>query len=110
MLAKGERRLQVSLDEIRSHNRELADGILNDPFEYMRALDAALFDVAKAVNDGRAVIDSDTMLYCGLTGSFGEYAVNPRTLSSKHLNHMVSLEGIVSTPDVSAAGDADGER
>lgn len=30
-----------------------------------------------------------------MTGSFGEYAVNPRTLSSKHLNRLVSLEGIV---------------
>jgi DNA replication licensing factor MCM3 len=28
-------------------------------------------------------------------GSFGEFACNPRTLSSNHLNHMVALEGIV---------------
>lgn len=33
--------------------------------------------------------------YCAFIGSFGEYACNPRTLSSTHLNHMVSLEGIV---------------
>ncbi len=35
------------------------------------------------------------MYYCAFVGSFGEYACNPRTLSSIHLNHMVSLEGIV---------------
>ena len=35
------------------------------------------------------------MYYCAFTGSFGEFACNPRTLSSAHLNHMVSLEGIV---------------
>lgn len=35
------------------------------------------------------------MFYSALTGSFGEFAINPRTLSSKHLNHLVSLEGIV---------------
>ena len=35
------------------------------------------------------------MYYCAYIGSFGEYACNPRTLSSTHLNHMVSLEGIV---------------
>lgn len=35
------------------------------------------------------------MYYCAYTGSFGEFACNPRTLSSGHLNHMVSLEGIV---------------
>ena len=35
------------------------------------------------------------MYYCAYIGNFGEYACNPRTLSSSHLNHMVSLEGIV---------------
>ncbi len=35
------------------------------------------------------------MYYCAFIGSFGEYACNPRTLSSTHLNHLVSLEGIV---------------
>jgi DNA replication licensing factor MCM3 len=33
--------------------------------------------------------------YCAYIGSFGEYSVNPRTLGSNQLNHMVSLEGIV---------------
>ncbi|KAI9794726.1 MAG: MCM DNA helicase complex subunit [Piccolia ochrophora] len=33
--------------------------------------------------------------YCAYTGSFGEFACNPRTLGSSHLNRMVSLEGIV---------------
>lgn len=35
------------------------------------------------------------MYYCAYIGSFGEFACNPRTLSSQYLNHMVSLEGIV---------------
>lgn len=35
------------------------------------------------------------MYYCAYVGSFGEYACNPRTLSSQYLNHMVSMEGIV---------------
>lgn len=97
MLARGERRLTVSLDDIRNHNRELADGLLNDPFDYLASLDKALKDVARTVpNDpAYATIDDDTMFYCGLVGSFGEYSVNPRTLCSKHLNHMISMEGIV---------------
>jgi DNA replication licensing factor MCM3 len=33
--------------------------------------------------------------YCAYIGSFGEYSCNPRTLGSNQLNHMVSLEGIV---------------
>lgn len=35
------------------------------------------------------------MYYCAFVGSFGENTCNPRTLSSAHLNRMVSLEGIV---------------
>lgn len=35
------------------------------------------------------------MYYCAYIGSFGEFSCNPRSLSSLHLNHMVSLEGIV---------------
>ena len=38
---------------------------------------------------------AETVYYCAFIGSFGEYACNPRTLTSYHLNHMVSLEGIV---------------
>lgn len=35
------------------------------------------------------------MYYCAYAGSFGEFSCNPRTLTSYYLNHMVSLEGIV---------------
>ena len=37
----------------------------------------------------------DVVYYCAYVGSFGEYSCNPRTLGSNQLNHMVSLEGIV---------------
>ena len=35
------------------------------------------------------------MYYCAYIGSFGGLSCNPRTLSSSHLNNMVSMEGIV---------------
>ncbi|KAL7273229.1 MCM DNA helicase complex subunit [Rhizina undulata] len=96
MLNRQQRRLNVSLDDIRSHNRELADGLLEQPFEFLPALDRALKDVALTLRDrARHEITDETLFYCALTGNFGEYAVNPRTLSSRHLNHLVSLEGIV---------------
>lgn len=41
------------------------------------------------------ILTSVEIYYCAYIGSFGEYSCNPRTLSSIHLNHMVSLEGIV---------------
>ncbi|WPG98147.1 Hypothetical protein R9X50_00093300 [Acrodontium crateriforme] len=96
MLNRGLRRLIVSIDEIRSHSQELADGLLNQPFEFSQAFDRALKDVVKTLGNRPAHETADeTMYYCAFVGSFGEYACNPRTLSSHYLNHMVSLEGIV---------------
>ncbi|KAK0249393.1 MCM DNA helicase complex subunit [Friedmanniomyces endolithicus] len=95
MLQRQLRRLTVSIDEIRSHNRELADGLLNAPFDYSQAFDRALKDVIKTLNRPAHETADETVYYCAYVGSFGEYACNPRTLSSHFLNHMVSLEGIV---------------
>jgi DNA replication licensing factor MCM3 len=96
MLQKFQRRLVVSIDEVRAHNVELAEGLLQQPFEYAQAFDRALHDVVKVLpNTTKKQESEDTMYYCAYSGSFGQYACNPRTLSSTHLNHMVSLEGIV---------------
>ncbi|KAL8867691.1 MAG: hypothetical protein Q9174_005498, partial [Haloplaca sp. 1 TL-2023] len=49
MLNRGMRRLTVNLDEIRSHNRELADGLLRTPFDFSQAFDQALKNVVNAI-------------------------------------------------------------
>jgi MCM N-terminal domain len=49
MLNQKRRRLQVSLDEIREHNRELADGLLSQPFDFSLAFNEALKNVIKAL-------------------------------------------------------------
>jgi len=96
MLNRGLRRLTVSIDEIRAHSRELADGLLNQPFDYSQAFDQALKDIVKTLGNRPAhEVAEETMYYCAYIGSFGEHACNPRTLSSQYLNSMVSLEGIV---------------
>ncbi|KAF2265984.1 MCM-domain-containing protein [Lojkania enalia] len=96
MLNRGMRRLTVSLDEIRAHNRELADGLLNRPFDFVEAFDRALKNVVKTLpNRPKSETSDDVVYYCAYIGSFGEFSCNPRTLSSTHLNHMVSMEGIV---------------
>jgi DNA replication licensing factor MCM3 len=96
MLNRGFRRLTVSIDEIRSHSRELADGLLNTPFDYSQAFDRALKNIVNTLGNRPArETAEETLYYCAYVGSFGEYACNPRTLSSHYLNHMVSLEGIV---------------
>ncbi|KAF2818439.1 DNA replication licensing factor MCM3 [Ophiobolus disseminans] len=96
MLNRGLRRLTVSLDEIRAHNRELADGLLNEPFDFAEAFDTGLKDVVATFTDRpKEETAEDVKYYCAYIGSFGEFSCNPRTLSSNQLNHMVSLEGIV---------------
>ncbi|KAJ5367658.1 DNA replication licensing factor Mcm3 [Penicillium brevicompactum] len=96
MLNRNERRLTVSIDEIRAHNRELADGLLSSPFDYSQAFDSALKAVVKTL-PGRPSKETsdDANYYCAYVGAFGEFSCNPRTLGSQQLNHMVSLEGIV---------------
>jgi len=42
MLNRGLRRLVISIDDIRAHNRDLADGILFRPFDYALCFDEAL--------------------------------------------------------------------
>jgi DNA replication licensing factor MCM3 len=49
----------------------------------------------EALRASRHALTTNKIYYCAYTGSFGENACNPRTLSSQHLNRMVSLEGIV---------------
>lgn len=96
MLNRGLRRLVVSIDDVRAHSRELADGILFRPFDYTPCFDHALKNIIGTLPDRSAKeIDEETMYYVAYSGSFGENACNPRTLGSALLNRMVSLEGIV---------------
>ncbi|KAG2419387.1 DNA replication licensing factor mcm3 [Aspergillus terreus] len=96
MLNRGLRRLIVSIDEIRAHNRELADGLLTSPFDYSQAFDTALKNIIPTLGGRSAKETADNVnYYCAYVGAFGEYSCNPRTLGSAHLNRMISLEGIV---------------
>ena len=54
MLNRGLRRLVVSIDDIRSHSRELADGILFQPFDFAPAFDRALKNVILTLPDRSA--------------------------------------------------------
>ncbi|EFY99228.1 component of the MCM2-7 complex [Metarhizium robertsii] len=96
MLQKNQRRLTVNLDHVRDHNNKLAQSILDQPFDYLLAFNHALKKIVETVPQARPdQTAKDTVYYCAWAGSFGLNSCNPRTLSSHHLNHMVSLEGIV---------------
>ncbi|KAJ6788644.1 hypothetical protein PWT90_06952 [Aphanocladium album] len=98
MLQKNQRRLTVNIDHVRDHNENLAKGILEQPFDYTLAFNHALKQIVSTLPPSQARPDqqaADTVYYCAWAGSFGMNSCNPRTLSSQHLNCMVSLEGIV---------------
>ncbi|KAK6525697.1 MCM DNA helicase complex subunit [Arthrobotrys megalospora] len=96
MLNKGQRRLIVSLDDIRNHNAKLAKGILEAPFSHIEPLTRAVAEVSLSLAEGgKHNVDKDTDFHVGLNGNFGDHAVSPRTLGSAHLNRMICLEGIV---------------
>ena len=96
MLQKNQRRLTVNLDHVRDHNEEIANGILHEPFDYTLAFNYALKKIVGTLPQSRPdQTASDVEYYCAWAGSFGLNACNPRTLSSHHLNDMVSIDGIV---------------
>ncbi|EWC43512.1 DNA replication licensing factor mcm3 [Drechslerella stenobrocha 248] len=96
MLNKGQRRLIISLDDIRNQDSKLARGILETPFEFIEPLARAVSEVSLSMAEtGKHNVDKDTEFHIGLNGNFGDHAVSPRTLGSTHLNHMICLEGIV---------------
>ncbi|KAJ4243569.1 MCM DNA helicase complex subunit [Fusarium torreyae] len=96
MLQKNERRLTVNLDHVRNHNADLAQGLLQQPFDFTLAFDQALKNIVQTIPQARPDQTArDTIYYCAWAGSFGLNACNPRTLSSHLLNYMVSIEGIV---------------
>ncbi|EZF33375.1 hypothetical protein H101_03043 [Trichophyton interdigitale H6] len=96
MINRGLRRFTISIDDIRAHSPELAKGLLTSPFEYTLAFDQALREIVTTIATRPRGEDADeTEYHCAYVGAFGEYACNPRTLSSSHLNRMIALEGIV---------------
>ncbi|KAL7926340.1 MCM domain-containing protein [Trichoderma austrokoningii] len=96
MLRKNQRRLTVNIDHVRDHNPDLAQEILQKPFDCTLAFNHALKEIVQTLPQARPDQTArDTVYYCAWAGNFGLNACNPRTLSSQHLNHMVSVEGIV---------------
>lgn len=96
MLQKNQRRLTVNLDHLRDHSSILAQGVLQQPFDYSLAFNHALKKIVETVPQASPEQTSrDAMYYCAWAGSFGLNACNPRTLSSRLLNQMVFIEGIV---------------
>ena len=59
-------KFKVNLDEIRSHNRELSDGLLNNPFDHSQAFDEALKRVISAIPNRPPIESSDKIVRLAL--------------------------------------------
>ncbi|CCH44121.1 DNA replication licensing factor [Wickerhamomyces ciferrii] len=99
LLTKGEKRLVVSVDELREFDRESWTGLLNEPADFLPAFERALRDMVTAIydpnNPGFKEIDDQNQFYLAFRGAFGHHSVSPRTIRATHLSKMISVEGIV---------------
>ncbi|KAK7205774.1 MCM2/3/5 family-domain-containing protein [Myxozyma melibiosi] len=95
MLVRDERRLVVDLDEVRDFDREFWQGLLDTPGEFLPAADRALQLTVVAIAEARHNVGESDVFYVAYRGSFGDHAVNPRTISASHVGKLLSLEGIV---------------
>lgn len=93
---KGPKRLIVNVDDLRQHDKHLADDLLHRPVEFLPALERAMQDLIVGIeqrfqNDQRRLADYRV----GLDGAFGSRLVSPRGLTARLVGGVVCVEGIV---------------
>jgi DNA replication licensing factor MCM3 len=95
MLRMDQTRLIVNIDDLRDAKRDVANALLRHPIDYLPSFDLALRNVIEQVYDAEKHEIEGRGYRIGLSGSFGDHHVSPRTLRALHIGQMVSLEGIV---------------
>ncbi|KAK3878636.1 hypothetical protein Pcinc_016737 [Petrolisthes cinctipes] len=84
MVANGECRLNVNINDLRKKSPQCVTGLLNAAHEELPAFHRALKEYVSSVDTNY-----------GFEGSFGSKHVSPRTLNARHLGNLVCVEGIV---------------
>jgi DNA replication licensing factor MCM3 len=95
LLRLDQTRLIVNIDDLREAKRDVADSLLKNPVDYLPAFDLAFRTVIEQVHDAEKHGIEGRGYRIGLSGSFGDHHVSPRTLRAMHIGQMISLEGIV---------------
>ncbi|KAI0786116.1 MCM2/3/5 family-domain-containing protein [Abortiporus biennis] len=95
MLRQDKRRLIVNIDDLRDYRRDLADGLLKQPVDYLPPFDEALLTIIRRAHDPEKHDIENKSYHIGFSGSFGDHHVSPRTLRAHQLGKMISLEGII---------------
>jgi len=93
MVANGEKRLVVNINDLRKKNPQRAIGLLSSAFEELPAFQRALKEFVAAVDATYAKTKDD--LFIGFEGSFGSKHVSPRSLNARNLGNLLCCEGIV---------------
>ncbi|XP_068250969.1 zygotic DNA replication licensing factor mcm3 [Palaemon carinicauda] len=93
MVANGECRLNVNINDLRKKNPQRAVGLLKSGYEELPAFHQALKEFVAVVDTNYAKKQEE--LFVGFEGSFGSKHVSPRTLNARHLGNLVCVEGIV---------------
>ena len=69
--------------------------LCKSPMDYIPPFDKALKEVILSISNSPQDKLEEKEFYVGFEGSFGDFAVSPRSLSSQHLGKLISIEGIV---------------
>lgn len=93
MIERGDRRLIVNINDLRSKNEERANRLLSESNEELIAFHNALKEFVASADSVYAKKYEE--FFVGFEGSFGSKHVSPRTLSARNLGNLVCCEGIV---------------
>ncbi|KAL6940023.1 hypothetical protein ACO0QE_003901 [Hanseniaspora vineae] len=91
-------RLIISLDDLREFDRVYWNGILHYPHEYIPPAEHSISLLAMTEQPTGAMRprhQTNVQWTLGFKGSFGANTLTPRTLNSKYLNKLISIQGIV---------------
>lgn len=94
-------RLTISLDDLRDFDRRFWQGLLYEPHNFIPAAEAAiqqliLTDVYfQVTNDGLNLTGFSNGWKLSFKGAFASHNLTPRSLQSKHINKLISLQGII---------------
>ena len=93
MISQNGRRLNVNINDLRRALPERAKNILEDAFDEIVAIQRALKEYVGAIDPTYAKETSD--FFVGFEGAFGGRHLTARSLTSRYINNLVCVEGIV---------------
>jgi len=93
LIAQKEKRLNVNINDLRKALPERAQNILDDAFDEIVAIQRALKEYVGTIDPSYAKETKD--FFIGFEGSFGSRHLTSRTLTSRYINNLVCVEGIV---------------